>query len=268
MQDVISEIEAPISPAPTEEQTAPVEMNPVTEDEFEFVSDDVMDQPVKPVTEEPAADETPAEVRIGEPDNSTDNGADADVVPVDDTILPPPPPPPPPPEPDPVPVPNTLVSYGPFGFVSGTDGMDVILAYGFRTIASGGGGDDTMIAFNGTGYFRGGDGNDVLIGGTLGDTLFGDDGNDQLLIGAGDFAVGGTGADQFIFSTTDKGKVIVSDFDATEGDMLVFSKGPGVTCNVIENVNNTEIAFSDGLTLQLFGVTADDVMANPDMFGL
>ena len=262
MEDVIEDIAEPINTsAPTEEQTSP---EPAAEDEFEFVSEGEETTTVD-TSSETTAESDPAETEIGHSDDA--NAGNEETSSGDDTIAPPPPPEP---EPDPEPVeqPNTIVSYSPFGFVTGTEGMDVILAYGFRTIANGLGGDDTMIAFNGSAYFRGGDGNDVLIGGSLADTLFGDDGNDQLLIGGGDFAVGGDGADQFIFSTTDKGTVIVSDFDASEGDILVFSKTADVTCQVIENVNNTEIVFSDGLNVLLYGVTYDEVMANPDVFSL
>ena len=207
--------------------------------------------------------DTPA-TEIGINDDAASDAPASDIGADDIDIAPPPPPPPPPP----VEVPNTLVSYGPFGFVIGTEGMDVILAYGFRTLAFGGGGDDTMMAFGGTAYFRGGDGQDTLIGGNMADTLFGDDGDDRLLVGNGDFAVGGAGADQFIFSTTDKGTVRVSDFDASEGDMLVFNTTGTVTYDVIDNINNTAISFSDGMTIELYGVTAQEVLAAPDLFGL
>ncbi len=220
---------------------------------------------VSMTTEEPIVDATP-EVNIEE--DTTDDpviGEEEDIPSVEPEVIED--------EPvddvgDPVPVPTTFVSYDTFGFVLGTEGADVILAYGFRTIASGGGGDDTMIAFGGTAYFRGGDGHDTLIGGMMGDTLFGDGGNDRLMVGAGDVAIGGEGADQFIFSTTDKGTVRVSDFDASEGDTLVFNKAADVTCELVEGANNTTVHFSDGLSVELYGITVEDISAHPDLFGL
>lgn len=70
---------------------------------------------------------------------------------------------------------------------------------------SGGNGADRMIGGHGNDIMNGGNGDDVLAGGA---------GDDDL--------VGGRGADRFLVG---QGKDVITDFSASEGDRLVFSRG-------------------------------------------
>ena len=64
-------------------------------------------------------------------------------------------------------------------------------------------------------FLLGGPADDVLTGGYGNDTLYGDGGNDTL--------TGGPGADTFIFTSTDEGADVITDFNPTEGDMIDLS---------------------------------------------
>ncbi|MBC7952733.1 MAG: hypothetical protein H7Z12_13065 [Rhodospirillaceae bacterium] len=66
----------------------------------------------------------------------------------------------------------------------------------------------------------GGNGNDRVIGGHGNDIMNGGNGADVLAGGAGDDdLVGGRGADRFVVG---QGKEVITDFNAAEGDRLVF----------------------------------------------
>lgn len=70
-------------------------------------------------------------------------------------------------------------------------------------------------------YVLGGSGDDHLIGGHGDDVLVGGRGNDVLAGGGGgDDLVGGSGADRFLVG---QGKDVITDFNPSEGDRLVFS---------------------------------------------
>lgn len=99
----------------------------------------------------------------------------------------------------------------------GGSGQDYIEGGNGRDLLSGGRGDDVLL---------GGNGNDALFGDEGRDALFGDKGADLLVMGVGDIAAGGAGADSFAFDprlgTT--GIVQILDFNAREGDVLDLSK--------------------------------------------
>lgn len=158
-------------------------------------------------------------------------------------------------------IPNIKLSFGVAGFVSGSDGPDIVLAFAANTFAFGGGGDDVMIALGGAAFFRGGDGDDLLIGGARADTLMGDDGNDTLVLGAGDTGVGGTGADEFVFNVAEAGILRISDFDADEGDTLVFDQDADAAFKVVAAANHTKLLFDTGAELEFFGLSVADVLA-------
>lgn len=91
----------------------------------------------------------------------------------------------------------------------------------------------------------GGNGNDHLIGGHGDDLLVGGRGNDILAGGAGnDNLVGGPGADRFIVG---QGKDVVTDFNPTEGDRLVFSHDSSSAALVMHDTKQgTWIIAGDG----------------------
>ena len=85
-------------------------------------------------------------------------------------------------------------------------------------------GDDTIAGGFGADLVVGGAGQDMLTGGAYGDTLFGGDGFDFINGGFGhDRLNGGAGGDRF-FHLGDRGHGSdwVQDYDASEGDVLVF----------------------------------------------
>ncbi len=85
-------------------------------------------------------------------------------------------------------------------------------------------GNDTIAGGFGADELRGQDGDDVLTGGALSDLIFGGDGNDFVNGGFGyDRINGGDGADRFFhLGVADHGSDWVQDYDAAEGDVLVF----------------------------------------------
>ncbi|WP_456388776.1 glycosyl hydrolase [Profundibacter sp.] len=77
-------------------------------------------------------------------------------------------------------------------------------------------GDDILIGNDGADIIEGGNGSDTLSGGGGLDVLDGGAGNDRLIIeDSGDFALGGTGADVFVFLTT-QDIAMIGDFNAAE----------------------------------------------------
>ena len=100
---------------------------------------------------------------------------------------------------------DTLLNYGTgISALDGGNGNDLLINFGEAATLSGGAGADTLI---------GGDGNDVLVGGTGNDTLTGGDGADTFQVSAQlswnkGFSFNGDGVDT------------ITDFDASEGDVL------------------------------------------------
>ncbi|MFC3612614.1 LamG-like jellyroll fold domain-containing protein [Lutimaribacter marinistellae] len=118
------------------------------------------------------------------------------------------------------------------------DLRDVIVAGGGDDDADGGGGNDLLYGQEGNDTLAGGfgadevqgqEGDDVLTGGALSDLVFGGSGNDFVNGGFGyDRINGGTGADRFFhLGVFDHGSDWVQDYDAGEGDMLVFGQSAG-----------------------------------------
>lgn len=75
-------------------------------------------------------------------------------------------------------------------------------------------GNDVLVGNDGDNYLYGGAGDDVIYGGAGDDTLVGGAGDDTL--------TGGEGADTFLF-TNNGGVDTITDFDASEGDVLDIS---------------------------------------------
>jgi Ca2+-binding RTX toxin-like protein len=154
----------------------------------------------------------------------------------------------------------------------GGDGTDTLIGgegddflYGgateadLRDVMFGGAGNDTLDAGWGNDELNGGAGNDMLDGGFGSDTLIGNDGNDMLSGGAGsdlmfggpgndtlnggwgfDRMNGGAGADRFFHvGVADHGSDWVQDYNAAEGDVLVFGLAGATRAQFQVNINTT-----------------------------
>jgi len=108
--------------------------------------------------------------------------------------------------------------------IFGGDGNDSINAAGGNDAIFGGDGNDTMAGGFGADELEGQDGNDVITGSAFSDLVFGGRGNDFVNGGFGhDRINGGTGADKFFhLGIADHGSDWVQDYNAAEGDVLLF----------------------------------------------
>ena len=106
----------------------------------------------------------------------------------------------------------------------GGDGND--FAYGgvADDFVFGDAGNDILNGADGVDSLHGGLGNDTLLGGKSADWLYGEAGNDVLFGGAAnDTLGGGTGSDVFQHAgTASEGRDTVTDYNPTEGDILLF----------------------------------------------
>ncbi|MEX5727358.1 Ca2+-binding RTX toxin-like protein [Rhodovulum iodosum] len=109
--------------------------------------------------------------------------------------------------------------------IYGGDGNDDIDAGYGNDLVFGMNGDDRISGGFGADDLRGQAGNDVITGGALSDLVFGGDGNDFVNGGFGfDRINGGAGADDFYhLGIANHGSDWVQDYDAAEGDVLLFS---------------------------------------------
>ena len=84
-------------------------------------------------------------------------------------------------------------------------------------------GSDTLSGGSHDDQLHGGLGEDLLRGGSHNDLMYGDSGNDTLSGGSGqDTMTGGFGADDFMFELLDQFTEVITDFDAGEGDKIIF----------------------------------------------
>ncbi|MDO6799544.1 nidogen-like domain-containing protein [Shimia thalassica] len=121
--------------------------------------------------------------------------------------------------------------------IDGGFGNDSIRGDAGNDVIAGGFGADTVI---------GGTGNDTLTGSAYSDQLFGGDGDDFINGGWGhDRVNGGDGADRFFhIGIFDHGSDWIQDYDASEGDVLVFGIGSATPSQF--QVNTTHTADSSG----------------------
>ena len=186
--------------------------------------------------------------------------------------------------------------------IQGLAGDDYISAGDGNDTVTGDAGNDTLLGGDGLDTLSGGDGNDTLTGGDASDTLSGGDGDDTLRGGAGaDTLQGGSGNDTYEFGSG-FGQDVVSDEDATAGnlDVIVFDADVDPTevsgrrngADLVLSINGTddtltvenwfaadtsdwqveEIRFSDSTTwdadairqLVLKGTPSDDVLHGYD----
>ncbi|WP_175545393.1 calcium-binding protein [Thalassovita taeanensis] len=104
------------------------------------------------------------------------------------------------------------------------DGNDTVDGGAGNDIIYGGLGDDVLIGGDGADQLYGQGGNDVLTGSSWGDLIFGGDGLDFINGGGGsDRLNGGAAADMFYHAgVASHGSDWIQDYDAAEGDVLVF----------------------------------------------
>ncbi|WP_232824990.1 calcium-binding protein [Primorskyibacter marinus] len=112
-------------------------------------------------------------------------------------------------------------------FIDGGAGDDVLDGGAGTDHLIGGTGNDRLTGGGGSDRLVGLDGNDILTGNDYGDQLLGGNGDDFLNGGLGfDRLNGGDGADSFFHAGTKKHATDwVADYDASEGDLLVYRKG-------------------------------------------
>ncbi|MEY8840840.1 LamG-like jellyroll fold domain-containing protein, partial [Cribrihabitans sp. XS_ASV171] len=134
------------------------------------------------------------------------------------------------------------------------DQRDVILGGAGDDSASGGGGNDLLYGQEGNDTLAGGfgadelqgqEGSDAITGGALSDLVFGGTGDDFVNGGFGyDRVNGGNGADRFFhLGVADHGSDWVQDYNAAEGDVLVF--GQSATAGQFQ-INLAHTATPDG----------------------
>jgi Ca2+-binding RTX toxin-like protein len=149
--------------------------------------------------------------------------------------------------------------------MNGGDGNDFISARGGSDNVRGDRGNDVISAGAGNDTVAGGAGNDRLLGETGRDRLLGAAGNDLLDGGAGrDVLTGGAGGDAFVFGGGDR----VTDFDALEGDQILFDAALGLDLSMIAitfGSTNTTIAYA-GQTMTLNGLTTPFDLGNAIKF--
>ncbi|MBD3766245.1 MAG: type I secretion C-terminal target domain-containing protein, partial [Rhodobacterales bacterium] len=113
--------------------------------------------------------------------------------------------------------------------LTGTNDADRL--YGFE-------GNDTLNGGAGNDLLRGGEGNDILDGGAGDDLLYGGMGDDIL--------TGGDGADRFVIAGGNEGHTTtITDYDATEGDVLDLSEVITGQINPDDLGQYLDIAFND-----------------------
>lgn len=123
---------------------------------------------------------------------------------------------------------------GTSGEVDGSAGYKATLPVADAPLQASGAATATSTAVNLPGAIvLGGNGSDHLIGGHGDDLLVGGRGNDILAGGLGnDDLVGGQGGDRFLVG---QGKDVITDFNAAEGDRLVFSHDAGSPALVLHD---------------------------------
>ncbi|MFV0515127.1 MAG: calcium-binding protein [Jhaorihella sp.] len=107
--------------------------------------------------------------------------------------------------------------------IGGHDGTDSLHGGDGWDLIGGGEGNDSLHGGDNWDTLFGGAGDDVLAGGYGRDHLYGDDGDDFLFGGEGnDTATGGAGADRFFVSYIRSDRLHITDFNADEGDILIY----------------------------------------------
>ena len=151
-------------------------------------------------------------------------------------------------------------------YLYGHEGDDFLFGGDDNDALFGDAGQDNLFGDDGSDTLNGGVGDDVLSGGLesgddlMVDVLDGGDGDDVLILGKGDIATGGEGADTYrVLESVEGGIITVTDFDA-ERDGVVYEIPQGSDI-ALESQVLTEtglyLEFSDGAILHLDGVSAE-----------
>ncbi|MEH2513812.1 glycerophosphoryl diester phosphodiesterase [Nitrobacteraceae bacterium AZCC 1564] len=150
---------------------------------------------------------------------------------------------------------DTLIGGAGQNVISGGEGNDSLFGGVDDSVLDGDAGNDTINGGLGNETINGGAGNDMLLGGGGNDVIWGGAGNDQMF--------GGLGSDTFVFKTGG-GHDTVFDFqaqgtghDVIELDHSVFADFDALMASgaVHDAVGGVDIAYADGSTLTLTGVT-------------
>lgn len=142
--------------------------------------------------------------------------------------------------------------------VLGGDGNDDLTGEAGNDSLSGEAGDDALTGGSGADILAGGDGSDTVAGFSLSagataamttpdgiDQLFGGAGNDALILGRGDLATGGSGADSFTMDARwHDGTGIFTINDYSDEDSLTLLYAPSID-------PNTSLPMEPAITVQL-----------------
>jgi Ca2+-binding RTX toxin-like protein len=133
--------------------------------------------------------------------------------------------------------------------ILGGDGHDSISGGYGNDVLRGDAGNDTIAGGFGADTVIGGTGHDVITGSAFGDMMFGSGGDDFINGGFGsDLVNGGNGADEFFhIGIANHGSDWIQDYDAAEGDVLVFGNTSATADQFQINVTTTEGAGGDGV---------------------
>ncbi|MFC3225963.1 peroxidase family protein [Marinibaculum pumilum] len=164
-------------------------------------------------------------------------------------------------------------------WLAGGEGADMLHGGAGRDTLQGGAGDDTLIGLFDDDSLSGGAGADMLAGNHGDDSLAGEAGADRLHGGmgsdlldggdgddslfafeGGDTLTGGSGADRFVHQRG--GGHAVTDYDAGEGDMLMFDQGIGP---VSVTVSGSSLLVTDMRGTQLFTV---EELTDPNLLNI
>lgn len=92
------------------------------------------------------------------------------------------------------------------------------------------------------------------------------DDDDFLAVREGELTLGGSGADSFVFRAA--GHLRIGDFNASEGDMLVFDTALGLVSKehlgsliteIFTNEDSLVFSFGEDVSIALVGVTLDTI---------
>lgn len=170
---------------------------------------------------------------------------------------------------------DTVNSGGGNDTIHAGSGRDLVYAGSGNDAAYGDAGRDTIYGGSGNDLIEGGSDNDALFGEASHDTILGGQGDDYLAGGAGNDVLTGDGAgfaareDTFYYDSN-FGDDIITDFDLGR-DVLEIKGGINATSVadpadlaplVTEIHGNAVIAFSNGDSITLQGITKDDLLAD------
>lgn len=133
--------------------------------------------------------------------------------------------------------------------IGGSARDDVLLGGGGKDTLNGGSGNDELRGGSGRDRIQGGDGRDLIEGGTAADRLTGNDGGDT-----------------FVYASSADGGDVITDFDGTEGDRLVFYRAgfgnaSGILSGATLNTGHTGLFFETSTGLLTFDADGNGAAA-------